>query len=199
MKMLPRIYIFCCIVPAIAIFLGQPTKLRGQTLERSYGSVFLRSAEMHNQYQPILGGMGGIVFSNRLGIGAYGNGMLGSISFTGSDLKGSPETALRLQYGYGGLFAEYFFIDHPRIRLSLPVKLGYGAVGIYEDKEDERIEKSRLLVLEPEIHLDIRLSKHVALSLQSSYRIGDVKGLVNVTDQAISGIHFGIGLKMTSS
>ncbi|MEZ4981024.1 MAG: hypothetical protein R2769_05445 [Saprospiraceae bacterium] len=100
--------------------------------------------------------------------------------------------------GYGGVFAEYFFINNQRFR-STPVKLGYGAVGVYDKEADEKIEKSRLLVLEPELHFDIRLGNHLAINLQSSYRIADVKGgLNNVSDSTISGLNFGLGLKMIS-
>lgn len=199
MKVLSRNYILFYTVPAIVIFLAQSSLLNGQSLKRSYGSVFVKTTEIHGQYQPVLGGMGTVVFNDKLGLGAYGNGMLGSVSFTGSDLEGTPTADLSLKYGYGGVFAEYFFINNQLIRLSFPVKLGYGAVGVYADETDEEMEKSRLLVAEPELHFDIRLGNHVALSLQSSYRIGAVKELTHVSNNTISGMNFGIGLKMISN
>jgi hypothetical protein len=72
-------------------------------------------------------------------------------------------------------------------------------VGVYADETDEKVEKSRLLVAEPELHFDIRLGNHVALSLQSSYRMGAVKELTHVSNNTISGMNFGIGLKMISN
>lgn len=194
----PISILFITTVVLIAILLAQSTHLNGQSSLNSYGSVFLKSTRIHNQYNPSIGGMGAIVFNHRLGVGAFGNGMVGSIDFNGNDIENSPGGDLNLKMGYGGLFAEYFIINNKYLRLSCPVKLGYGAVGIYEDETDEKIEKSRLLVLEPELHFDIRLGSHMAVSFQSSYRIGDVKGLSNVSDNTISGLNFGIGLKMIS-
>lgn len=180
----------------IAILLAQSTHLNGQSSLSSYGSVFLKSAKIHNQYNPAIGGMGAVVFNKRIGVGAFGNGILGSIDLNGNDMENPLEGDLNLKIGYGGLFAEYFFINNKYLRMSLPVKLGYGAVGVYDSETEDRVEKSRLLVLEPELHFDIRLGSHLAISLQPSYRIGDVKGLSNVSDKTISGLNFGIGLKM---
>jgi hypothetical protein len=196
--MLSQLSHCCFTLILVSILAASPGLLNAQTLKGSYGSVFFRGTQIHHQFQAGIGGMGAVVLNKRIGLGAYGIGMPGSINFEGSDLNDKSIADLKLKMGYGGVFAEYFFIDNQRFRLSTPVKLGYGAVGVYDNEADEKIEKSRLLVLEPELHFDIRLGNHLAISLQSSYRIADVKGLKNVSDSTISGLNFGLGLKMIS-
>jgi hypothetical protein len=198
MKIFSRLSHFCFTLTVVFILGASPGLLNAQTLTGSYGSVFFRGTQIHQQFQPGIGGMGAVVLNNRIGLGAYGIGMPGSINFEGSDQNDNPIADMKLKMGYGGVYAEYFFIKNQRFRLSTPIKLGYGAVGVYDNETDEKIEKSRLLVLEPELHFDIRLGNHLAISLQSSYRIGDVKGLKNVSNSTISGLNFGIGLKMIS-
>ncbi|HHB52529.1 MAG TPA: hypothetical protein ENK75_05745 [Saprospiraceae bacterium] len=184
---------------AVLIFLfSAPKALSGQSSLSSYGSVFVKTSKIHNQYRPQIGGMGGIVFNHHIGLVAYGNGQLGSVNLSTNDAGGANEQDLSMKFGYGGLFAEYFFINNKFLRFSLPLKVGYGAVGIYDNTTEERIEKSRLLVLEPELHFDVRLGNHVAISLQASYRFGNIKDLTNISNQTLSGLNLGLGLKMTS-
>lgn len=162
----------------------------------AYGGVFAKSNKVLGEYQPMIGGMGAIVFNEKIALGAYGNGMVGNIDFKGSDLINEDSKDLNLNMGYGGLFAEYFIISNQGLRLSIPVKLGYGAVGIYEDDTDERIEKSRLLVLESELNLDFRIGPNFAISAQAGYRLADVKDLYNINDNDVSGWNFDLGIKM---
>lgn len=161
----------------------------------AYGSLFVKSNKVLGDYQPMIGGMGAIVFNEKIAVGAYGNGMVGSIDFKGSDLTNEGSNDLFLKMGYGGIFAEYFIISNQRLRLSVPVKLGYGAAGVYDDETYKRIEKSRLLVLEPELNLDFRIGPNFAISAQAGYRLADVKELYNINDNHISGWNFGVGIK----
>ena len=161
-----------------------------------YGGLTVKSANIMRQYNPMIGGMGGLILNQRFAVGAYGHGLTGSIDFSGSDLEQPGASDLKLRFGYGGLFAEYFVINNQTIRLSTPVKIGYGAAGIYSEETDDRIEKSRLLVLEPEVHLDFRIGQHLALGINAGYRLGDVKDLYNITDRNMSGWTLGLGLKM---
>ncbi|MDD3742395.1 MAG: hypothetical protein PHX54_02075 [Lentimicrobiaceae bacterium] len=164
----------------------------------SYGSVFIKSTRIMGKYNPQVGGMGAIVFNNKIAAGAFGNGLMQSVDFLGSNLNDNQTDKLYLKYGYGGLFVEYFLIRNSRFQLSMPLKLGYGLAGVYSETTDDRIEKSRLIVLEPELHFDIKTGKHLALSAQFGYRFADVDGLHNITDNHLSGFSVGLGLKFIS-
>lgn len=164
----------------------------------SYGSVFIRSTRLMGTCNPQIGGMGAVVFNNKIAAGAFGNGLLIPIDFSGSSAPDNQTTKLYLKYGYGGLFVEYFLVRNNSFQLSMPVKLGYGLAGVYSEASDDRLEKSRLLVLEPELHFDIKTGNHVALSAQLGYRIADVHGLHNITDNQLSGFSVGLGLKFIS-
>ena len=174
-------------------------KLNAQDKHRTlgaYSSVFVKFNRQMQEVRPMIGGLGAIVINNRVSIGAFGNGMIGQIEFQGNNLKTEGNQLLYSQMGYGGIQAEYFIIRNESIQLSFPVKLGIGAVGVYEKSNDEQVEKSRLITLEPEVHFDLKLNKHLALSLQTAYRLGDVKDLYNINDDQVSGFNLGIGLKM---
>ncbi len=164
----------------------------------SYGSVFVKSTRLMGKYNPQIGGMGAVVFNNKMAVGAFGNGLMRSIDFLGSNLHDNQTAQLYLKFGYGGLFVEYFLVRNNKFQLSMPVKLGYGLAGIYSEASDDRLEKSRLIVLEPELHFDIKTGKHLALSAQIGYRYADVDGLYNITDHQLSGFSVGIGLKFIS-
>lgn len=162
----------------------------------SYGSIFVKSSRLFGNYHPQIGGMGAVVFNNKIAAGAFGNGLMRPIEFLGSNLHDYQTTELYLKYGYGGLFVEYFLIRNNKFQLSMPVKLGYGLTGIYSEASDDRLEKSRLIVLEPELHFDIKTGRHLALSAQFGYRFADVEGLYNIADNHLSGFSFGLGLKI---
>ena len=165
----------------------------------SYSGISLKSSNLMNQHNPMIGGMGAFVLNKRFAFGGFGHGMLGKTTLQGSNLTDSDNTDLYLEMGYGGLFAEYFFVNNKRFRLSTPLKIGYGAVGVYADKTDEKVEKSRLIVLEPEVHFDVKISRHLAFGLHTSYRLGKVKDLHNISDSMLRSLSIGLGLKFISS
>lgn len=164
----------------------------------SYGSVFLKSTPIMGNYNPQMGGMGAVVFKNKMAAGAFGHGLMQPIEFKGSNLLDSQASNVYLKYGYGGIFVEYFFVRNNKFQFSIPVKLGYGLAGIYSEASDDRLEKSRLIVVEPELHVDVKMGSHLALSAQVGYRLADVDGLYNLTDKQLSGLSVGIGLKFIS-
>lgn len=164
----------------------------------SYGSVSIKSSRLMGNYNLQIVGMGAVVFNNKIAAGAFGNGLMHPIDFLGNNLPDNQPTKLFLKYGYGGLFAEYFIVRNNKFQLSIPVKLGYGLAGIYNEASGDRLEKSRLFVLEPELHFDIKTGNHLALSAQFSYRFADVYGLYNITDNHLSGFSVGLGLKFIS-
>lgn len=164
----------------------------------SYGSVFFKSNRVMGKYNPQIGGMGAVVFRNRIAVGPFGNGSLASIHLKSNNAGDYNTTQMNLKHGYGGLFVQYYLISRSRFQLSLPVKMGYGLAGVYEEETDQRVDKSRLLVLEPEIHLDIKAGKHVAVSAQFGYRMASVEDLLYVSNNDLSGFSVGIGLKFIS-
>ncbi|MEZ4852035.1 MAG: hypothetical protein R3B93_26210 [Bacteroidia bacterium] len=58
------------------------------------------------------------------------------------------------------------------------------------------MEKSRLIVLEPEVHFDVKITKFLAIGTQVGYRLGDVDGLFNISDRNMSGFNVGLGVKV---
>ncbi|MEZ5174179.1 MAG: hypothetical protein R2850_11920 [Bacteroidia bacterium] len=161
----------------------------------SYGSMFLKSTRLMGEYNLQIGGMGAVVFNNKVATGLFGNGQMTPVDFTGNKLTDNNNTMLHLKYGYGGLFVEYFFIRNHQYQVSIPVKMGYGMAGIYDDESDDRLEKSRLLILEPEMNFDFKPGNHVALSAQLGYRFAAVDGLQHISNNQLSGFTVGLGLK----
>ncbi|MEZ4800904.1 MAG: hypothetical protein R2809_14235 [Flavobacteriales bacterium] len=164
----------------------------------SYGSVFIKSTRLMEKYNPQIGGMGAVVFRNKIAVGPFGNGLLKQIDFRSDEHYDAHSTKMNLKYGYGGLFVQYYFIRNSRFQVSVPVKMGFGLAGVYEEEKDIRVDKSRLLVLEPEIHLDIKTGNHVAISAQFGYRMAGVRDLCYVSKNELSGFSAGLGLKFIS-
>ena len=165
----------------------------------SYGGVFAISSNIKGDFNPLLGGFGGVIYKQKLGFGAFGNGKLGKTTFNSNLNENSASIESNLKLAYGGLFVECFVISTERIRLHTPVKFGYGAVGIYNSGTDDKLEGSRLLVLEPQLHIDIRLFSHLVLNLQGGYRFSNIADLQNISSGELSGWNFGLGLIFTSN
>jgi hypothetical protein len=165
----------------------------------SYGGMFALSSNIKGSFNPLLGGFGGVVYKQKLGFGAFGNGKLGKTEFQQMNSEGATSKELNIKLGYGGLFVEYFVMNSKRIRLHTPVKFGYGGVGIYNVETGKKQEKSRLLVLEPQLHIDIRLLGQLSLNLQGGYRLSNISDLQNISSAELSGWSFGLGLIFTSN
>lgn len=163
----------------------------------SYGGVFVTSSTPTGHFNPMLGGIGGVIYKQKFGFGAFGNAKLGKTPFQPVEQGNTPASELNLKLGYGGLFVEYFALSTQRIRVHTPVKFGYGAVGVY-NSADERIEKSRLLVIEPQLHLDVALCKHLAINVHGGYRFTNTNSLQHLANNDISGWGFGVGLLFNS-
>jgi len=162
----------------------------------AYSSVFIKTTNLMNQYNPLVGGMGAVVFDDRFAIGAFGNGMLGQIEFTGTKLENSGDARLSTSFGYGGLVMEYILWSDKAIHLSVPVQLGLGRVGIDLVETGQELEASRMIILEPRLNLEANLSQQITLAANAGYRLTDVKDIYNLTDKNLSGFNFGLQLKI---
>lgn len=173
---------------------------QAQTSFTSYGGIYVKTDHSLGKYNPLIGGMGGVILNEKFGFGAFGNGKLGETLFENQgSISNENHALLNLKYGYGGLFVQYFLVNSKVIGLSIPVKFGYGAVGVYEQSSDNRIERNRMLVLEPEVHFDIKLFKNMAISMQAAYRFADVGDLDYVNNSQLSGWNLGLGLIFSSN
>lgn len=66
---------------------------------------------------------------------------------------------------------------------------------IDEEDSGDKIESSRLLTLEPELHLNFRIKEFTSISIFGGYRWADTKDLINVSDKDMSGFNFGVMFK----
>lgn len=165
-------------------------------LPSSYGSAFVKTTSIMDQYHPMVGGMGAVIVHENIALGGFGNALLGHPSFEENLQDGAEEVYLKL--GYGGLFAEYFLVRSSSWQCSIPLKLAYGAAGLYQQENDERVERIGLLVVEPEFHIDLRLGKHLAIGLQASYRAAFADNPLFLDEQQLRGFNLGVGLKFIS-
>lgn len=163
--------------------------IQAQTKLTAYGGTFLKGSEMLGEFNLMIGGKGAIVVNDQFAFGAFGNGLVKSF-----DLENATEglTGLETSYGYGGLFVEYIqHFDSP-ISLSIPVHFGIGGVKIKEEDSGNKVESSRLLTLEPELHLNFQIKEFTSISLFGGYRWADTKDLINVSNKDMSGLTYGI-------
>lgn len=168
-----------------------------------YGEPFGGGTQLNNDWGVMIGIKGGMVFNRHFAFGPVAKVYAGLWEFKGNNLNYNEEANLELYMGSIGLFLEYTVKMESPIHITIPVNILVGGATINEDisygyseKEDTfEVESSGLFLIEPEINIDFNIAKFFIPNLKVGYRFAMGSTLVNVTDQELSGVYFGLGLK----
>ena len=164
-----------------------------------YGGPLAEVLNINNDWGVVMGGKGGVVINRKFAVGGIGKVLVSSIDFIGDDLIDNENSALTLSYAVGGIFAEYLIDLESPVHFSIPVNFMGGGVTVKDgNSEDIEIESSGIFVIEPGISLEFNVSKTFIPAVNLSYRQVLGSSLVNMNEQDLSGLSFGLTLKFGS-
>ena len=160
-----------------------------------FGGPMLGVTQLNNGLGLAIGGKGGAVFNKRFAFGGLGYGMVNTLEFIGDDLSGNTNATLQMTCGAGGIFFEYILNKGDLLRFSIPVNIMAGGVNIYDFDKENEIESSAFFIIEPGFNIDIKVSNSYTQSLFLSYRLALRSSMVNLSNDAISGLAAGLLFK----
>ena len=168
-----------------------------------YGEPFVGATQLNNDWGIMIGLKGGMTMNRHFGFGPIAKVNIGLWEFKGNNLNFNDSANLELYMGSVGLLLEYNFKMKKKIHFSIPVNIMIGGVGIKEDagfaKDSDAapldVESAGVFIIEPELNIEFNVAKFFIPNLKVGYRAVFGSQLVNVTDQELSGIYFGLGLK----
>lgn len=163
-----------------------------------YGGPLIQASYINDDWGIMMGGKGGVVINRRFALGGIGMGLINSTEFSGDDLKGDNNASLNLEYGVGGIFAEYIFKLESPIHFSIPVNFMAGGIAVNDATSDAEIESATIFVIEPGINVEFNVSKTFIPAINLSYRQVFGSSLDNLSNQDISGVNLGLVFKFGS-
>jgi hypothetical protein len=116
----------------------------------------------------------------------------------GNDLAGNLNAKLNIKMGAGGVFMEYIHNMESAIHFTVPISFIIGNVEVTDANSGNRIESSRVLMIEPALNIEFNFSKFLIIGLTGSYRIARINHLINLENQDISGPVIGLVGKFAS-
>jgi hypothetical protein len=131
----------------------------------------------------------------RLGVGGYGLAV-------GPSIGAADGRATSLQLAYGGLRVAYALRPGDLVHLSLATLVGIGSVGT--TTQDPRLPELQalgspiLFAMEPEVEVEMNLSRSVHLAATASYRYLANPELPRLDSGAVSGVGGGLALEVGS-
>ncbi|MBC7774535.1 MAG: hypothetical protein H7246_03785 [Phycisphaerae bacterium] len=165
------------------------SKLRG-----GWGGVDFCGSKVGNHTGYGTGGSLGLVFDN-LSVGLYGTGEV----YNGFQRE-NKDYAFTL--GHGGLMVGYAYPTKKSLHLMGSVKLGAGAVGLarrYNDWNwgvDENDFNDAILVVMPEVGLELNLTHWMRISATAGYRFVDgFEGIPELSKTDLNAPVFGLNFR----
>lgn len=154
---------------------------------KGYGEMFAKGTRIKNEPTIIIGGRGGFMLNRKIAFGGVGSGYLLQHSVTGDNLTRNTNANLNIRMSSGGVFFEYIHHMESAIHFSVPISFTIGNLEITEASGGNRIESSRVLMIEPALNIEFNFSKFLIIAITGGYRIARINYLVNLNDHDISG------------
>ena len=149
-----------------------------------------------------LGAKIAFTMNEKFSIGLAGYGLVNNSNFDINPVYAPTTTQLsRISMGYGGLAMEYALFTNKKIHFTIPVVVGAAGIYLYEDNgdyfnsQDNEIENSAALVVEPGVNVELNMFKFFRVDLGASYRLISQTDLLYLTDQDLSDLSFNVTFK----
>lgn len=165
---------------------------------KGYGEMFIKGTLIKNEPTAIIGGRGGFILNRKIAFGGVGAGYLVQSRLVGNDLAGNTSADLNIKMGSGGVFMEYIHKMENAIHISVPISFTIGNVEVAEAVSGNRIESSRVLMIEPALNVEFNFSKFLIIAVTGSYRIAKLNHLTNLENSDVSGPVIGLVGKFAS-
>ena len=174
---------------------SQPRVLLGRKVKtRFFGEFDLALTRVNGESVTLAGAFLGLSLNRRfqIGVGGYGN-------TTMDDVEGEIPKDLYLNpnyqpFGYGGIRLAYAFWSDRVVHLRAALLMGAGALekarALTAGSENVSVQTDVFYVLEPELSLQVNLTRSLRYSLGASYRI------IDKAQSPIDGFSFRMGLQI---
>ena len=163
---------------------------------KGYGEMFIKGTLIKGEPTAIIGGRGGFILNRKIAFGGVGSGYL--ISSIVGNYAGNPNANLDVKMSSGGVFMEYIHNMESAVHFSVPISFTIGNVEVIEAAGGNRIESSRILMIEPGFNIEFNFSKFLIIAVTGSYRISQINNLVYLRNRDVSGFVIGLVGKFAS-
>ena len=169
------------------------------------------ATQLNNDWGVFLGLRGGMVMNRKFGFGPIAKINVALYEFKGNTLNFNDSTNLQLFLVSGGVFVEYHIKMENKVHFSIPVNIMVGGASVQQEdtfenrpfsenkkrtkKEMHEVESSAVFIVEPEFNVDFNIAKFFVPSIKVGYRAVFGSQMVNASDQDLSGVYFGVGLR----
>lgn len=187
------------------IFAQRKTVIEGDVENGGFGGPVVKFSTINKNFGLFVGGYGGWLINHKFLLGGGGYGLVNNIK-AGSgvrshfNLTGEPY----LEFGYGGLILEYYFMPDEVLHYSVSVLVGAGGIS-YREKfmgnflgdfnYNNESNNDAVFVLEPGLSGELNVAKYLKIGFGVSYRyVGDV-GLYGLKSSDLSNVAANIAFK----
>ena len=166
----------------------EETLIKGDVEHGGYGGPLVKFGQIHGDLGVAAGGKGGWIINHTFSIGGAGYGFSNDI-IVGKDANGKN---LYLHAGYGGFLVEYISNSDDLIHTTYSLLIGAGGanvslnrMGDIPDPEDKSADA--FFVVEPEVNLDVNITKWMRGSVGAGYRFVSGVNLPGVSNSDLAG------------
>lgn len=179
----------CAAAPAAAQ--SQPeTLFSGVSRVSGWGGPLVRVGEFAGKTAGFVGGRGGVLLGSGFTIAGMGVGLVND------NIREPGGTGRQLNMGYGGLYLEQMIAPNRLLHVSVGALLGAGGAS-WIDRLDRRVQTPTdgFFVVEPEIALEVNVTRFLRVGVTGSYRSVSGLGLAGLPASQLSGTTGGLSFK----
>lgn len=197
-----KIYLLAAalMMAAFPAFAQEETLLEQPFESGGFGGPLVRGTSFMGTAGLMVGGAGGWIINHTLVIGGAGSSLITEVETSILDGAGRP---LRLDISTGGLKLDYIHNSDKLIHFTAGATIGAGSVGLREQdnawpdyNSDTEYGSDAFFLLEPEVNVEINLTKMLRLDLGASYRYISGVNFRGLTDEHLRGFTGGILFKI---
>ena len=137
-----------------------------------YGGVYTKYSKIGEANSCLVGGRGGLIINDSYVIGLAGMGLVHPTErekISGMDYTGTLD---RVDFGYGGFLAEYYFNPKDLIVFSAGALIGGGGLSFHQDESesDDENNDDSFFIVEPELNIFVNVTRFCRIGIGVSYR-----------------------------
>jgi hypothetical protein len=166
------------------------TLFSGISRVSGWGGPVVRVGDFAGKTAGFIGGRGGVLLGRGFTIGGMGMGLVND------NIREPAPGSRQLMMGYGGLYVEQMLAPSKLVHVSVGALLGGGGAS-WVDRLDRRIQtpSDGFFVVEPEVSLEVNVTRFFRLGLTGSYRYLDGLGLSGLPTDQLNGPMGGVSFK----
>ena len=171
------------------------TLLSSDVAHGGFGGPQVKVTALAEQAALLVGGRGAWVIGHSLTIGGAGYGLPTRVDAP-QQVQGTA-TGAALSFGYGGFQVGYIVFPHDVIHFSGSLLIGGGGVSIVERRgqaDSQTVDSAALFVLEPEVAMEVNITRTIRGAVNLSYRYVSDSGLPGLSSSRLGGPATGAAL-----